>query len=188
MTDNYVDSDDIDSLVQIGSEGLNRFEKILEEGDTDREEYFDQTNLDNAKYLITEAGGDVGIRYHHNRGGSIPEIGVDTPNYESVETHSSIAALLLEIGVSYPNEFELEGRRMDFTHIAEDMLEHGDYLMTDRGEEGSSTDINLAVEGEEGDELRYTIEVPLVSATKVAQGDGSSEPQIESRIVMEGEI
>jgi hypothetical protein len=152
-----------------GSEEQNRFETVLEQADAGRGEYFGQTDLDNAKYLINEVGNDVDVRYYHNRGIEVPELGVDYPNYESVELGSGTAALMLEIAVSYPQEFKPEDRR-------------------DRGEEGSETDINLAVEGQEGDELRYTIDVPLASKAKLRQEDGSLEPQIESRIVMEGEI
>ncbi|MFB6241708.1 MAG: hypothetical protein ABEJ36_02795 [Candidatus Nanosalina sp.] len=178
---------DVDELVQVGSEGPNRFERILEQGDTGRGEYFADVDLDNAKYLITEAGGEVSARYHHNRGGEIPELDVEHPDYESVELGPGTAALMLEVAVSYPHEFEMEGRRMDFTHLAEDNFEHGDYLMTDRGAEGRDTDIGLTVEGRE-DDLHYKLEVPLESATQEMQEDGSSEPQVESHLVMEGEL
>lgn len=171
-----------------GSEEQNRFETVLEQADAGRGEYFGQTDLDNAKYLINEVGNDVDVRYYHNRGIEVPELGVDYPNYESVELGSGTAALMLEIAVSYPHEFKPEDRRLDFQYVAEDNLNNGDRLMTDRGEEGSETDINLAVEGQEEDELRYTIDVPLASKAKLRQEDGSLEPQIESRIVMEGEI
>jgi hypothetical protein len=80
----------------------------------------------------------------------------------------------------------MERRRMDFTHLAEDHFEFGRDLVTDRGPEGSDTDIGLTVEGEE--DTRYKLEVPLESATHVMQEDGSSEPQQERYLVMEGQL
>jgi hypothetical protein len=187
--DDLFDDDelDVDELVQVGREGPSRFQRILEQGDTEPGEYFADVDLDNAKYLITEAGGNVSARYHHNRGGEIPELDVEHSDYEAVELGAGTAALMLEVAVSYPHEFEMEDRRMDFTHLAEDHFEHGDYLMTDRGAEGSDTDIGLTMEGQE-DDLRYKLDVPLESATQEMQEDGSSKPQVESRLVMEGEI
>lgn len=178
---------DVDELVQVGREGPSRFERILEQGDTEPGEYFADVDLGNAKYLMTEAGGEVSARYHHNRGGEIPELDVEHSDYEAVELGAGTAALMLEIAVSYPHEFEMEERRMDFTHLAEDHFEHGDYLMTDRGEEGSDSDIGLTIEGQE-DDLHYKLEVPLESATKERQEDGSYEPQVESQLVMEGQV
>jgi hypothetical protein len=117
--DDLFDDDelDVDELVQVGREGPSRFERILEQGDTEPGEYFADVGLDNAKYLITEAGGDVSARYHHNRGGEIPELDVEHSDYESVELGPGAAALMLEVAVSYPQEFELEDRRMDFTYL-----------------------------------------------------------------------
>jgi hypothetical protein len=187
--DDLFDDDElnVDELVQVGREGPSRFERILEQGDTEPGEYFADVSLDNAKYLITEAGGDVSARYHHERGGEIPELDVEHSNYESVELGSGAAALMLEVAVSYPHEFEIEERRMDFTYLAEDYFEHARDLVTDRGAEGSDTDIGLTIEGEDKD-LHYKLEVPLESATQVMQEDGSSEPQVESHLVMEGDI
>jgi hypothetical protein len=189
MTNGNSDDDiDIDDLVQEPVEGPSRFEELVDSGRTERGQYFVDVDLGDAKYLLSEAGSEVSARYHHENGGeAMPELGIKgAPNYESASLGPGAAALVLETAVSYPNELEMERRRMDFTHLAEDHFEFGRDLVTDRGPEGSDTDIGLTVEGEE--DTRYKLEVPLESVTHVMQEDGGSEPQQERYLVMEGQL
>lgn len=191
-------------LVQELTEGPNRFERLVEEGKTDNGNPIG-VDLDDAKYLLIESGGEVTTRYHHEKGLDRKDVeGIDairigedgepvpfdvepTPNYESATLGPGTAALVLETAVSYPNELELDQRRMDFTYLVNDYFEHGDDIVTDRGAEGSETKIGLTIEG--GDEnLRYKLEVPLESATQERQKDGSYAPQVKRSLAMEGEI
>lgn len=185
----------------------NRLDGLLEEGKTETVEDFAYVGLDDAKYLVSESDGDVSVRYHHDKGLSRedvedidqiqigedgdpiafdvePDLGIDT-----ADIPPGTAAMLLDAACRY--EAMLESgqvrRNFDFRNMAEDYFEQGTDLVTHSPPDGNDTEeIALQVEGNGAD--HYTLEIPLESATRRMNDDGTSSPAYERLLVFEGQI
>lgn len=186
---------------------VNRLDQLLEEGKTEAVDDFAYVRLDDAKYLVAKSDGDVNVRYHHDKGLSREDvedidaiqigedgdpIAFDVEPYlgiDSADIPPGTAAMLLDAACRY--EAMLESgqvrRSMDFRYIAEDYFEQGTDLVTYSPPDGSDTEeIALQVEGNGAD--RYTLEIPLESATRRMNDDGTSSPAYERLLVFEGQV